>query len=592
MSKQTVRKEKQQERYSTFQVLSRLAKYTFRPALFVPLIIAVVISGTVDITMPTVMGKAIDAIVGPGNVNFAYVLKAAVTMLIFYIVGAGMNYVFNMLSNKAANRAVRDIRRDAYDKLSILPLKYYDTKAHGDIQSRFINDADMVGDGLVQGVAQLLSGIINIVGSLIFMLILSPVVTLAVLVVTSITFLTASAITKMSNKYFRAQQALVGRLNGLSEELIQGAKTVKLFNYEKRSQQRFDEINSELNITGRRAQFAGALTNPTTRFVNHLAYISVGVVGGAIAGISAGGISSFIVYSNLFAKPFNDLTSIATQIMTAIASARRIFEVMDETGTEEDAQNSVEIENSEGRVDFEAVNFSYELSHPLIRDFSLSVEPGSTVAIVGPTGAGKTTIVNLLMRFYEIDSGAIKLDNIDIRNIKRESLRRSFGMVLQDSWLFEGTVRENIAYGKEDASDEEIEAASKFAHAHSFISKLENGYDTYIGEGTTLSHGQMQLITIARTVLANPPVIILDEATSAIDTVTERRIQRAFEKMMQNRTSFVIAHRLSTIQRADIILVMDAGRVVEQGKHEELLEKKGLYYKLYNSQYASEDEQE
>ena len=274
MSKQTVRKEKQQERYSTFQVLSRLAKYTFRPALFVPLIIAVVISGTVDITMPTVMGKAIDAIVGPGNVNFAYVLKAAVTMLIFYIVGAGMNYVFNMLSNKAANRAVRDIRRDAYDKLSILPLKYYDTKAHGDIQSRFINDADMVGDGLVQGVAQLLSGIINIVGSLIFMLILSPVVTLAVLVVTSITFLTASAITKMSNKYFRAQQALVGRLNGLSEELIQGAKTVKLFNYEKRSQQRFDEINSELNITGRRAQFAGALTNPTTRFVNHLAYIS------------------------------------------------------------------------------------------------------------------------------------------------------------------------------------------------------------------------------------------------------------------------------------------------------------------------------
>ncbi len=579
------------DKLSTSKILLRLAKYTFKPALFVPLIIAVVIGGTIDITMPFLLGRAIDNIIGPNDVHFALIAKIVTAMLIFYTVSAVLNYIFNFLSNKAANRAVRDIRKDAYDKLSSLPLRYYDTNAHGDIQSRFINDADMIGEGLVQGVAQLLSGVINIVGSLVFMLILSVPVTLAVLLVTSVTFFTASAITRMSNKYFRRQQALVGELNGLSDELIQGAKTVKLFNYEDKAQQRFDDINNELNKVGRRAQFAGALTNPTTRFVNHLAYISVGVVGGAVAGITAGGISSFIVYSNLFAKPFNELTSIATQIMTAIASARRIFELMDEKDAEGDPSKAIELSSSDGRVDFIDVNFSYVPSRPLIRDFSLSVKPGSMVAIVGPTGAGKTTIVNLLMRFYDIDSGAIKLDGTDIRDIKRESLRKNFGMVLQDSWLFDGTIKDNIAYGREDATMEEIMAASKFAHAHSFIKRLEKGYDTYIsGSAGTLSHGQMQLITIARTVLSDPPVIILDEATSAIDTVTERRIQRAFEKMMQGRTSFVIAHRLSTIQRADIILVMKDGRVVEQGNHEELLAQGGLYFELYNSQFAPDDD--
>lgn len=582
---------KQNVKYKTSAVLVRLARYILRPSLFIPMAVAVTAGGAVDITMPFLLGRAIDKIVGPGNVDFAYILKIALAMLVFYCVSAVLNYIFNFLANKAANLAVRDIRSDAYAHLASLPLRYYDTNAHGDIQSRFINDADMVGDGLVQGVAQLLSGVISIVGSLIFMLVISPPVTLAVLLVTSVTFVTASAITRMSDKYFKRQQALVGGLTGLAEELIQGAKAVKLFGYEETAQRRFDAINGELNVTGRRAQFAGALTNPTTRFVNHLAYISVGVVGGAIAGISAGGISSFIVYSNLFAKPFNDLTSVATQIMTAIASARRLFELMDETGAEEDVPDAAELPSPAGQVEFDGVNFSYVPSRPLIRDFNLSVKPGQMVAIVGPTGAGKTTVVNLLMRFYDVDSGCIRLDGVDIRGIRRESLRKSFGMVLQDSWLFNGTIRENIAYGREDASLDEIVAAAKFAHAHSFISKLEKGYDTYIGgDGGTLSQGQMQLITIARTVLSDPPLMILDEATSAIDTVTERRIQRAFEKMMQHRTSFVIAHRLSTIQRADIILVMRDGRVEEQGSHEQLLAKRGLYYELYNSQFAPADE--
>ena len=581
---------------SALQTLLRYAGGQ-KKGLAVAAVCAVLASG-MEIVGPFLTGRAIDHIVGPGQVDYGAILGYLIALGVLYVLFSIFQYLVSYLSYACAHRMVRAIRADADDRLMKLPLAYYDRSASGDVISRFVNDATAIADGLVDGITQLLTGAVTILGTLGFMLYISPVVTLVVLLVTSITFFVARTVTRLSNKHFKAQQALTGELGGLVEEMVGGVRTVKAYSYEERAADRFAEINGRLYTAGQKAQFASSLTNPTTRFVNYLAYIAVGVVGGAVSGLSAGSISSFIIYSNQFARPFNQLTAIVTQIMAAWAATIRVLELMETPPEPPDGPQALEAASLTGRVRFAGVDFAYLPQRPLIGDFSLQVEPGMRVAIVGPTGAGKTTLVNLIMRFYDVDAGAILVDGMDaagvsfrerdIRDITRSSLRRRVGMVLQDTWLFGGTVRENIAYARPDATEEEVVAAAKAAHAHSFIKRLPQGYDTVLDTaGGSLSAGQRQLLTIARAMLSDPDILVLDEATSSIDTLTEQRVTRAFAKLARGRTSFVIAHRLSTIRDADLIIVMNEGHVVEQGNHRELLEKDGFYARLYQSQFAA-----
>lgn len=575
--------------------LVRLFKYIakYKVYMFIALICAL-ISNVLIAFIPFIVGKGINNIIGKGRVDFNNLLKVIIILGVVYVISAIFTWIFTVIANIVTFNTVRDIRNQAFSKISTLPLKYFDGNAHGDIMSRLTNDIDSISDGLFQGITQFYPGIITIVSSLILMLALSVKITIVIIVMTPLCFLVASFITGRTNKMFKEQQKTVGELNGYIEEIIGNQKVVKVFGYEKRSEKKFNEINKRLYKCGQQAQFYSSLTNPGTRYVNNITYALVGIVGGllsVLSGLSVGTISSFLTYSTQFSQPINNVTSVATQLQAALASCERVFSVIDETPEASDAENTKEITECNGDISFDNVSFSYVDEVPLINDFSAEVKEGSTVAIVGPTGAGKTTMVNLLMRFYDINKGKIFIDGTDIYEIKRDNLRSLFGMVLQDTWLFEGTIRENIAYGKENATQGEIEDAAKAAYIDGFIEKLPEGYDTIITEsGSNLSEGQKQLLTIARVMLIDPPMLILDEATSSVDTRTELKIQDAFLSMMKGRTSFVIAHRLSTIRDADVILVMNNGEIVERGNHEELLERGGFYAGLYESQFKNAEE--
>ncbi len=567
--------------------ISRLCSYAAEhKKYFILLLISALLANVFMLAAPYISGLAIDFIKGENNVDFPMVIKFIGILFTVYILNALFTWGMTVFTNALSNRTIEKIRKDAFDNISRLPLKFYDGHSHGDIISRLTNDVDVVSEGLLQGITQLFSGLVTVVGSLVLMFILDWRITLCVIVITIICIFVSKFIATNSGKMFRLQAQTVGELNGYSSEMIGNLKVVKAFGYEDESSEKFGEINSRLYDCGQKAQFYSSLVNPTTRYINNLAYVLVGVLGGLVAlsgHLSVGIISSFLIYATQFARPINDMTSILTQLQSAQAAAARIFALGD-IEKETSDENRPELDVKGGEVVFKDVDFSYDKDKELIKNLNITAKPGQRVAIVGPTGAGKTTIVNLLMNFYGTDSGTIFVDGQAIDSVTRDSLRKNFGMVLQDTWLFSGTVKENIAYGREGATDEEIIEAAKSASAHGFIKRLPDGYDTMITEdGGNLSSGQKQLLTIARAMLSDPKVLILDEATSNVDTMTEQRIQKAFLKMMEGRTSFIIAHRLSTIREADLILVMDKGRIIEQGTHEELLSKNGFYTKLYNS---------
>lgn len=545
---------------------------------------------------PILIGRAVDQIIGPGNVGHTEMIPILAMLAGTIAVSAVFQWVMAYCTNKVTYDTVRDLRKQAYQKINSLPLKYIDGHAHGDIISRIVNDVDQVADGLLQGLTQLFTGVVTILGTLVFMLTISPVITMVVVLVTPLSLFVAGFIARISHRQFIEQQSTQGELSGYVEEMISGQKIVKTFLYENRSEQQFDEINRRLYSCGVKAQFYSALSNPSTRFVNGVVYTAVAVIGSvcAITGrpgpLTIGQISSFLAYANQYTKPFNEVTAVITQIQTAFASADRLFHFFDEQEEKPDAPGALTLTDSKGNIDVEHVYFSYRPEAKLIQDMNLKARTGERIAIVGPTGCGKTTIINLLMRFYDADSGTIKIDGIDVNGVTRSSLRKMFGMVLQETWLFSGSVRDNISYGSKNVTEEQIIAAAKAAHAHSFITRLPDGYDTVISEdGGNISQGQRQLLCIARVMLFDPPILILDEATSSIDTRTEIRIQKAFTEMMKGRTSFIVAHRLSTIKEADLILVMNKGSIVEQGTHEQLLQKQGFYAQLYNSQFAAAD---
>ena len=569
------------------KTLSKLNSYIAGNRKYLILvIISALLANIFMLVAPYISGRAIDFIKGENNVDFPMVAKFIGILFAVYVLNALFTWGMTVFTNALSNHSIEKMRKDAFDKISKLPLKFFDGHSHGDIISRLTNDIDAVSEGLLQGITQLFSGIVTVVGSLVLMFLLDWRITLCVIVITIICIFVSKAIATNSGKMFRLQAQTIGELNGYVSETVGNLKVVKAFGYEDKSSEVFGEINARLYDCGQKAQFYSSLVNPTTRYINNLAYISVGVLGGlaALAGhLSVGIISSFLIYATQFARPINDMTSILTQLQSAQAAAARIF-ALGEIEPETPDEDRPELEVKNGEVMFKDVDFSYNKDKELIKDLNIAAKPGQRVAIVGPTGAGKTTIVNLLMNFYGVDKGTIFVDGQAIDSVQRDSLRKNFGMVLQDTWLFAGTVKENIAYGKEGATDEEIINAAKAASAHGFIKRLPNGYDTMITEdGGNLSSGQKQLLTIARAMLSDPKILILDEATSNVDTMTEQRIQKAFLKMMEGRTSFIIAHRLSTIREADLILVMDKGRIIEQGTHNELLAKNGFYTKLYNS---------
>ena len=575
-------------RKDTFRkILKYIKKYRFSVVL--SLFFAAV---TVALTLyiPILTGRAIDYIVGPGNVDFAAVGKVLVTIVIVILLTAAAQWIMNVCNNRITYHVVQDIRRDAFAKIEILPLKYIDGHSNGEIVSRVIADVDQFADGLLMGFTQLFTGVMTIVGTLCFMLSVNGMITLVVILITPVSLFVASFIAKKTYSMFKLQSETRGEQTALIEEAIGNQKVVKAFGHEEETKARFDEINGRLQKCSLRAIFFSSLVNPCTRFVNSLVYTGVGIAGAlaAIGGIiSVGQLACFLTYANQYTKPFNEISGVVTELQNAIACAARIFELIEEKPQSPDRENAAELSEAEGRVELEQVYFSYNPEQKLIENFNLKVEPGQRVAIVGPTGCGKTTVINLLMRFYDVDSGEIRVDGIETRDLTRKSLRQNYGMVLQDTWLRNGTIRENIAMGRPDATEEEIVEAAKASHAHSFIKRLPKGYDTVISEdGDNLSQGQKQLLCITRVMLCLPPMLILDEATSSIDTRTEIRIQKAFATMMKGRTSFIVAHRLSTIREADIILVMKDGNIVEQGNHKELLQKGGFYAELYNSQFA------
>lgn len=573
------------------EILGRILRFAkpYRWYLVAALLSAV-LSVSLGLYAPVLIGRGIDQILAPGQVYFDRLLPILIELIVVAVLAALFQWLMTLCTNLVTYKTVRDLRISAFNKIEEVPLSLIDSRSHGDIISRIINDIDSISDGLLQGFSQLFTGVITIAITLVYMLTLNFKVGLVVVIITPLSLFVASFIAKHSFDMFRQQSAIKGKLSGCIEELVGEQKVVKAFRYEQRAQKEFDAINNDLYNVGVKAQFYSSLTNPCTRFVNSVVYAAVALVGALsciAGGFTVGALSSFLTYANQYTKPFNEISGVVTELQTALASAKRVFAVIDEEAQQPDDADATHPTGSEGRVDIEGVNFSYEKSHPLIRDFNLHVQPGQRIALVGPTGCGKTTLVNLLMRFYEIDGGEIRVGGTPIDALTRDSLRANFGMVLQETWLKAGTVAENIAYGKPDATREEIVAAAKQARAHSFICRLPQGYDTPIAEdGGNISQGQKQLLCIARVMLRRPPVLILDEATSSIDTRTEVLVQSAFEALMEGRTSFIVAHRLSTIKHADCILVMKDGEIIERGAHDELLAKGGFYADLYESQFA------
>ena len=569
------------------KVLSYMKRYI--PLLVISLALSVV---TVALTLyfPILTGRAIDLIVGKGKVDFTAMTAILTRSAIIVVIAAAAQWLTNICNNRMTYNIVRDIRRDAFLNIEKMPLSYIDSQSHGDMVSRIIADVDTFSEGLLMGFTQLFTGIATIAGTLIFMLTIDVKISCIVVLITPLSLFVASFITKKTYSMFQLQTRTRGEQTSLIDEIVGNEKVVQAFNHEDEALEQFDEINDRLQKCSLRATFFSSLTNPCTRFVNSLVYAGVGIFGAMSAltgGITVGQLSCFLSYANQYTKPFNEISGVITELQNALACAARIFELIEEKKEIPDASDAVTLDEADGRVDIEDVYFSYVPDKKLIEDFNLHVKPGQRVAIVGPTGCGKTTIINLLMRFYDVNSGTIKVSGHDIRKITRESLRDNYGMVLQETWLKKGTIRDNIIMGKPDATDEEIIAAAKASHAHSFIRRLPKGYDTEIGEdGGSLSQGQKQLLCITRVMLCLPPMLILDEATSSIDTRTEIKIQKAFLTMMQGRTSFIVAHRLSTIREADIILVMKDGKIIEQGNHESLLAADGFYANLYNSQFA------
>lgn len=546
------------------------------------------ISVCLTLITPILFGQAIDLLIGVGKVDFNALINQLLFIVLIIVAGSIVQWILSQLTNKITYNITNDLRDRIFEKIHLLPLKYIDQHPHGDIIGRVINDIDLIGSGLLQSFTSLFTGIATIVGTIIIMCLINLTIAAVVIVLTPLSLLVASLIVKRTHLYFQEQLEIRGDMNGYIEEMIGNQRLIKAFNYEELNEQRFAQINQRMHVSGVKSQFYGALINPTTRIVNSLVYGAVGVFG-AISVLnghfSVGLLSSFLTYANQYTKPFNEISSVMTEMQTALAASGRVFKLLDEK-VEKPVANPQTIENIRGQVCLKDVCFSYNPDISLIENLSLEAKPGQTVAIVGKTGCGKTTLINLLMRFYDQTSGTIQVDNIDTRDMERNYLRRLYGMVLQESWIFKGTIKENIAYGKSDASDQEIIAAAKKARVHKFIMKLPEGYDTLVEEdGGNLSQGQKQLICIARIMLTKPPMLILDEATSSIDTRTELQIQEAFDIMMEGRTTFIVAHRLSTIKNADVILVMDKGRILEQGTHRELLAKHGYYYNLYHSQF-------
>ena len=589
MAKEKMDRSRQKDTY--IKVLNYMKPYWFYLAL--SLVLAAV---TVALTLylPKLTGFAVDEIIEQGRVNFTGILQILKLMAGTILITAVAQWIMNICNNKMTYEIVRDIRNEAFRKIEILPLKYIDGHSYGEITSRVIADVDQFADGLLMGFTQLFTGVMTILGTLLFMLTTDVGITLVVVLITPLSFFVAGFIAKRTFTMFRVQSETRGEQTALIDEMIGNQKVVQAFSHEKKAMERFDEINERLRACSLRAIFYSSITNPATRFVNNVVYAGVGLVGAlsAVAGrISVGDLSCLLSYANQYTKPFNEISGVVTELQNALACASRIFDLIEEEPQVPEKENATVISGREGgvrgNVELSHVYFSYTEEQKLIEDFNLKVQPGQRIAIVGPTGCGKTTLINLLMRFYDVTGGKISVEGCDVRDVTRKSLRKSFGMVLQDTWLKAGTIRENIGMGKPDATEEEIIAAAKASHAHSFIKRLPQGYETVITEeGGGLSQGQKQLLCIARVMLCLPPMLILDEATSSIDTRTEMKIQEAFLRMMEGRTSFIVAHRLSTIREADVILVMRDGHIVEQGRHEELLEKKGFYAQLYNSQFA------
>lgn len=582
-----MQKEKKVQKSTLMKVFGYIKDYM--PFLILSIIFAA-LSVVLTLYLPILIGDAIDMVVGKGDVDFGGIFSKVKVGLVIILLTAISQWLMNVCNNRMTYGVVRDIRKDAFDKIQSLPVSYIDSHSHGDIVSRVISDVDTFADGLLMGFTQLFTGLTTIIGTLLFMLSINIKITIVVVCVTPVSLFVASFIAKKTYSMFKLQSETRGEQTALIEEMIGNQKVVQAFSYEDKALTRFEEINNRLQKYSLRAIFFSSLTNPCTRFVNSLVYASVGVFGAISAlsgGISIGQLSCLLSYANQYTKPFNEISGVITELQNALACAERIFELIEEESEIADSEDAYEFENVNGDVSFENVYFSYTDEQKLIEDFNLEVKKGQRIAIVGPTGCGKTTLINLLMRFYDTNKGTIKVDGKKITDIKRESLRRNYGMVLQETWLKAGTIKENITFGKPDATDEEIINAAKASHAHSFIKRLPNGYDTIITEdGGNLSQGQKQLLCITRVMLCLPPMLILDEATSSIDTRTEIKIQKAFLAMMEGRTSFIVAHRLSTIREADVILVMKDGKIIEQGTHESLLELKGFYYNLYNSQFA------
>ena len=575
------------QREALRKVLSRLKKYRVLIALSI-LFAAVTVALTLYV--PVLVGDMIDMIVGPGDVNFTGIASSLVQIAIIVCVTALLQWLMNTINNKITFQVVRDVRSEAFRKLQILPLKYLDAHSHGEIVSRVIADVDQFADGLLMGFTQLFTGVLTILGTLFFMLSIHAGITLVVVLLTPISLFVASFIARRTYAMFKLQSETRGEQTALLDEMIGNQKVVQAFSHEDEALEKFDEINERLTKYSLRATFFSSITNPATRFVNSVVYAGVGLTGAlvAIAGaITVGDLTCLLSYANQYTKPFNEISGVVTELQNALACAGRIFELIEEEPQIPEKENAVELTDVKGNVSLTDVEFSYDPKRPLIRNFNLSVKPGQRVAIVGPTGCGKTTVINLLMRFYDVQGGCIRVEGEDIREVTRRSLRSGYGMVLQETWLKAGTIRENILMGRPDATEEEMIAAAKASHAHGFIRRLPQGYDTVITEdGGSLSQGQKQLLCIARVMLCRPPMLILDEATSSIDTRTELKVQEAFARLMQGRTSFIVAHRLSTIREADVILVMRDGNIIEQGNHESLLAKGGFYAELYNSQFA------
>lgn len=578
---------------SNKEVLKRVFSYVgkYNAYLVFSMLLAVIsVAGTLYV--PILIGRAVDFIIGKGLVDFKAMIPLLAEICILIAVVSVSQWIMNVFNNKITFNVVRDMRKRAFSKIESLPISYIDSHQSGEIVSRVIADVDQFADGLLMGFTQFFTGIVTIIGTLAFMLSINIWITIVVVAVTPISFLIASFIAKKTHKTFKLQSETRGEQTAFIDEMIGGQKTVAAYSRDEDNIKIFDEINKRLEQYSLRAIFFSSITNPATRFVNSIVYTAVAFFGALLAvktnqqAITVGVLASFLAYANQYTKPFNEISGVVTELQNAFACAARLFELLEEKSVPFDRQNAVEIKNVNGKLELSHINFSYTENQKLIEDFNLSVKPGRKIAIVGPTGCGKTTLINLLMRFYDAKSGKIMLDETDYYDITRKSLRQSYGMVLQDTWLKAGTIRENIIIGAPNANEEEIVSAAKTAHSHSFIKRLENGYDTVIGEdGGSLSQGQKQLLCITRLMLCRPPMLILDEATSSIDTRTEIKIQKAFAKLMKGKTTFIVAHRLATIKEADVILVMNNGSIIEQGSHKELLSKRGFYYDLYNSQF-------